>query len=632
MAKRTPFPFQLELQRSDIVPDESREWRVFSNSTIKLITELAYDIQGLEADAKFVAVKGSDLKHAMVRITDAKGNLVLSIERRINTKNKTMKSVRYVIGETYAGNDIPKRVSTFTRSLTIGFKSETITATIGGDNALYSYLRKGMLPKKIETLDAIISNNSGYLTRAQVRKWYSLTRLQKREFILSAEFKEFKAVLAGRSAELELDLTDILARKAYFAASRQAPRTTEARAQMRRDLFFGAREDSRADAIQRAIRQQNNPKPRSLLATLRNSYISYGTDLQGFEENEVRKVREILEAAEVDAIQRIQDDDPGRPGTAEQRRRRLGTTLLGISSNLFDTFDIVSSLVLSDLNQLAKLESQFNLRAINSAVGVDLASKALTPGQLKSIAGDAILDGAPQKEWWSRQAERTRRQFADALRVGLVQGETTEQLIQRVRGTATGRRVPYRLKSGALRYKSEFSGGIISGTKREVETLVRTSIQSVSQRARLATYDASSDVIAGIQVLSTLDARTTIICQNYSGKAWTLIGRVPINHFDPFPGHPPYHFNCRSTLVPILKGWEQLAPANKKDLARQYDEKDREVNRQQASVDGPVDADLDYQGWLRTLSEARQREILGNSRYKIWRDGDINICAPPSLR
>lgn len=80
--------------------------------------------------------------------------------------------------------------------------------------------------------------------------------------------------------------------------------------------------------------------------------------------------------------------------------------------------------------------------------------------------------------------------------------------------------------------------------------------------------------------------------------------------------------NCRTTLVPVLKSWEQLQKEAKQDpeLGQKLDAVEKKMGPgTQASMDGQVAGDLTYQQWLKDQPEERQIAVLGRNRWQLWR-------------
>lgn len=169
-----------------------------------------------------------------------------------------------------------------------------------------------------------------------------------------------------------------------------------------------------------------------------------------------------------------------------------------------------------DLRGIAEEESKFVLAAINKAVGVDLATVALSPESIREIAKATLIEGAASSKWWAQQAQRLQNRFANEIRQGMLAGESVGQLIQRIRGTkARG-----------------FKDGLIRGLlRRQAEALVRTSVQAVANAAYEAMYRVNDDIVKALQWVSTLDSRTC-----FSGDTSVLMAwgeRKPIEHICP---------------------------------------------------------------------------------------------------
>ena len=184
-------------------------------------------------------------------------------------------------------------------------------------------------------------------------------------------------------------------------------------------------------------------------------------------------------------------------------------------------FDLQTML---DLPGLEKQQAAATSESIIS-IGIDASIPSSTV--MKAMVGDTLLQGAPLKDWWAKQAEDTSFKFAAQVRQGVAQNETLQQIITRVVGSQ---------KYGTT--------GIMDTARRNASTLVHDSIMQISNDAKMATYQENSDVLNGMQQLSTLDSHTSEICIAYSGAQWDLDGN-PINGTTlPYNGGCPRHPNC----------------------------------------------------------------------------------------
>jgi hypothetical protein len=262
---------------------------------------------------------------------------------------------------------------------------------------------------------------------------------------------------------------------------------------------------------------------------------------------------------------------------------------------------------------LAEFESQRARQLVNRQTHVPLLSVGVPFSVLKTLVNDDLVEGRPAKEWWAQQSDNLRGRFQLTMRQGVFAGETLEQLKQRVRGTKA----------------RNYHDGIMAITGRNAEALIRTSVQSVANAARHVTFKANNDVLAGFQALVTLDTRTSELCMARSGYAWDLDGNpLTPDTKEQFPGPPPWHFNCRTVLVPILKSWAQLRNDAQEDeeLGKKLDVAEEKIGAgTQASMDGQVAADLTYDDWLQQKPEENQIDVLGRGRWQLWRRDLINL-------
>lgn len=84
-------------------------------------------------------------------------------------------------------------------------------------------------------------------------------------------------------------------------------------------------------------------------------------------------------------------------------------------------------------------------------------------------------------------------------------------------------------------------------TLQQLETVSRTTVLDFYNSARNATIDAAGDAIAGLRFVPLLDDATTTFCRDIAGRS---IARTDPNYER--LRNPPYWYNCRTTVVPIL--------------------------------------------------------------------------------
>lgn len=246
---------------------------------------------------------------------------------------------------------------------------------------------------------------------------------------------------------------------------------------------------------------------------------------------------------------------------------------------------------------IADVQAHIVQNAVNSAFIVNIEANLPAVAYLKNVIGQTLIQGAALKDWFKRQSAETAFRFGNMVRQGMVNGETNAQILKSVLGTPT--------QPGLA---------VMDVSKRNLQTLIHTTIQTVANKARLETIRANPAVNKGIRQMSTLDSHTSLICIAYSGAEWDLDGN-PINETVlPFNGGPPRHFNCRSILTPIPKTYRELG----------YDIDEPDVGTR-ASMDGPVRGDMTMAQFLKRQGKDFENASLGEGRAQLWRDKKITL-------
>lgn len=303
-----------------------------------------------------------------------------------------------------------------------------------------------------------------------------------------------------------------------------------------------------------------------------------------------------LSAAEDEVMAKLRSSDL----TRFTRQRTI--TLLNQIRRIMAAFSGASLKTMRvEVSAIAQKIAELTAGDMNDVFGVDLINPTLTATSLKRLLDDqAIIGGQTLQDFWDRQPDLIVDAYSQVIRTGLIVNASKGDMIRDVI-ESTG----LAAKRGAIR------------------TAVRTSIMTVANLARTDMYADNQDLVKGIQWLSTLDVRTTPICRGLDGCCWSLPDYEPINGTNHrYPG-PVAHPNCRSTQIPLLRSFEEIAGANKK-LARKLDE--AMSNGVRASMDGEVASDLSYEDWLKSRSETSQREVLGSARFDLWRAGKLTLA------
>jgi SPP1 gp7 family putative phage head morphogenesis protein len=248
----------------------------------------------------------------------------------------------------------------------------------------------------------------------------------------------------------------------------------------------------------------------------------------------------------------------------------------------------MSDLTNTEYKDLAKSEADYLRNTVNTITTVDLFSSMPSANQLAVLASDTMIQGAPNKEWWSRQSADLYFRFSSAIRMGYGQGESIGQIVSRLR--------------------SQVDIG-----KRNAEALVRTGVHTVSSAARELMYEENKSVIKGKLYTAVLDNRTSIQCIAYDGSFYDMennpLGKTKLPYRD-----LPAHWNCRSMYIPVLKSFKELG-INAPEMPKST----------RSSMDGQVPEDTTFKDFLERKGVEFQNEVLGKGKAELWRQGKITL-------
>lgn len=222
--------------------------------------------------------------------------------------------------------------------------------------------------------------------------------------------------------------------------------------------------------------------------------------------------------------------------------------------------------------ELAASEARFQQRLLQEVFGSSVSAVRPNLNVVRGILNATDVLGVPFTQLLRNGRDRSIQRVEQAIRIGLVGGETTPQIIRRVRNIQR------------------------NANRNGVTALVRTVINHVSTQARQQTFEENSDIIKGVMWVATLDTRTCLECADLDGQRFLLNeGR-----------RPPAHLQCRCTTVPLLRITERIFG-------------------ERASQFGPVPSSDRFGTWLARQPASIQDEALGRTRGKLFRAGELEI-------
>lgn len=262
---------------------------------------------------------------------------------------------------------------------------------------------------------------------------------------------------------------------------------------------------------------------------------------------------------------------------------RLDGLLKSVREQIAETYTKIDDGLHDDLKRISTNETAFNaalLRQAASRAALDVAFASVSPDMVYAAAMARPFQGSLLREALKGIEASTAKQVRDAIRMGVVEGQTTSQIVRAIMGTKT----------------AGYADGLLDRSRRSIDSMVRTAVNHTANVARQVTYDANSDIVTEWMFVATLDSRTSITCASLNGKRFP-IGKGP---------QPPRHWNCRSSSIPLLVGQDKLLGTR-------------------ASKDGQVDANITFSKWLRGQPESVQDDILGATRAEMFRTKKIDV-------
>jgi SPP1 gp7 family putative phage head morphogenesis protein len=307
--------------------------------------------------------------------------------------------------------------------------------------------------------------------------------------------------------------------------------------------------------------------------------------LERFKAAEVRKFTTVLRQIDEEIRRQLAG---GR--LTDFRRSRLETQLASMKRILQGQYREYVDLLNADMRTMAVDAARFERAAFTAFAPTSVSIAVPAPQQLWTAVTATPLSmtgptgGALLESFISQWVDGDAEMVTNAIRMGYALGETNDQIIARIRGSA----------------QLNFADGVLAKSRSHAETVTRTAIQHVANSARAQVWEANSDIIDEYQIVATLDSRTTPLCRSLDGQRYP-VGKGPV---------PPFHPNCRTTTVAVIKG----------DFGRYLEEEST-----RASVDGPVPANETYYDWLKRQDPEFQDIALGPTRGQLFRDGGLSV-------
>lgn len=258
---------------------------------------------------------------------------------------------------------------------------------------------------------------------------------------------------------------------------------------------------------------------------------------------------------------------------------------------------------------LVEVPETFHQSAVSMAVYEASYVSQLMTGAAASVSGEQLYKKAKStplaggqliNEMFGFVLDKARKQVEYAIRDGINQGQTNQEIITRIRGKRT--------KVGN---QYAYVGGIWDATKVEIERTVRTARSHVANVAYDDTWDALGFDYR--KVVATLDGRTCKDCARLDGNVY--------HKDDPKRPKFPRHYNSRTVDIGCDKdgnvaGLRPFVLDSRKVKDIPKDQRD--------GIIGQVSADTSFKDMLKN-NDGFAKEWLGPARYKLYKEGNYSI-------
>jgi len=258
---------------------------------------------------------------------------------------------------------------------------------------------------------------------------------------------------------------------------------------------------------------------------------------------------------------------------------RLDQIIAEVAEEIKSQSEEYEKSVVDEMLEFIGYESEFNVNLLeNAAAAVAVTAPALAILQAAMLLRRMPLE--PDRSYTINEAlqeysGRKSRQIVQTIRDGVTLGQTSEEITSNIKN-------------------------LTKLQQRQAATLARTVTNYTSVQAREVVMRENPDITNSYRWIATLDGRTSLICASRDQQIFKESNESP---------KPPAHFNCRSTIAPVIEGdsADQFRPALGNSGAQQVSKSTR------------------YETWLRRQSRAFQTEVLGVTRAKLFREGRISI-------
>jgi len=266
-------------------------------------------------------------------------------------------------------------------------------------------------------------------------------------------------------------------------------------------------------------------------------------------------------------------------------------------------------------NIRADLQKEMNRFGKELSVHTNSSLKEFSTSQLDFSTDNLYKE---VKDFYKVQRPRTKELLGEITGPNI---KGTRSITQNVSNISAGElvRIQSKVKAGLAKghNKKDIIADVMKTTKlteHQARTLTRTAITSTQTAAVHKVAEQNKDILKGYMFTAILDARTSPICTHHNGKIYDIGDRSY---------EPPLHWNCRSSMVPVLKSKEELlqeSPSKRVNVSALKKKDPQKLNGLPPQV-------KNFGAWLRTQSMEIQSKMLGSEdAANLFRQGKLKAA------
>lgn len=281
---------------------------------------------------------------------------------------------------------------------------------------------------------------------------------------------------------------------------------------------------------------------------------------------------------------------------------RLESLLGSVRALNAEAYSVLSNELNADLRNFTSYESSYQSQMLVHALPVEVHVATVNAEQVYAAAMARPFQGLLLRDVLKDLELNRAKKIKQAIAQGFVESKTNQQIVRDIMGTKA----------------NQYQDGLLDVSRREAASVVRTALGHTAGFVQDRIAEANSGILQGVQWSSILDLRTSEICQLRDGLMYTAVTHEPIDHAYPWLGGPGRaHWNCRSSQIFVTKSLFDILGVQGNDVTTR--------GGTRASMDGQVPKETTYAEWLKNQSFERQVEVLGPTRAKLMRDGNLPL-------